>query len=385
VEIVETSLSAAGTGNLSWQASNNSTTGLLVLIVADDTTPSDEITEVTVAGRKMQEVSGSPFLHTAGSEDGVIYAYFLSYPGISGTVTVTVSGATTKRGLAIGLKGADGSLLTVCGASTKDVSGATKITSEEIGGLARKNLIIGALHSGADAVGTITVPATEELLAQHDFGTTTAHWLARKENIYGRSDLSLNSSVEEEGGLFAVAVSPIQHHGLLSTPPTEGIGRGDTCDIIADETKGVIWEFVYDGLGEFPWKKIGGPPLRDEVQKEESTESLAYANLATVGPAMTVPLKGDYEVRIEFNSAASPAVTNVCLMSYAIGAAAASDEDRAEALIFSSIEGGVSVGASRVKTGIAAGTTLTAKYRLGIKNKVVYRLRRLIVDPVRIG
>lgn len=297
VKLVEASLSAAGTGNLSWQYSNASM-GVLVLIVADDTTPSDEVSEVTIAGRKMYELPSSPFLHTAGSEDGVIYAYWLSYPGISGTVTVTVSGASTKRALAIGFS-SNGDLLAACDVATKDSAAAKTFDSEELGRVMGRNFLVAALHCGADAIGTVTVPADEQILTQHDFGTTTAHWAAMLEDHFNPENIVFNSSIEEEGGLFAVAISPVIDHGVVSQLPTENLGIGDRCSYVADATNGIIWNFIYDGVGEYPWKFIGGTPLRADDFTNRETKSEAYQT--TGAPSVESPLSMEFRARYGSN------------------------------------------------------------------------------------
>lgn len=252
VEMDGATLSSAGTGDLSWQYSSVSATGLLVLIVSNDSSPSDDVSGVTVAGRSMIELPGSPFLQTSGSEDGVIYAYWLAYPSVGGTVRVTVSGASTKIGMAIGFR-ANGELVTVCDVVTDDVAFDTVFQSDDMGGIARRNFLVAALHSGADAVGTITAPSDEQIIGQHDFGATTAHWVAMLEDVYGRENIVLNSSASEEGGLFAVAVSAVQNHGLVSELPTQEIGHGDTC--ILDAGDGLI-QYVYNSSG---WVEMSSP------------------------------------------------------------------------------------------------------------------------------
>lgn len=383
VKIRATAQSAAGTGNLEMLYSDISANGLLVLIVANQSTPADEVSEVTVAGVPMVELPGSPFLHTAGSEDGVIYAYFLSKPSVGGSVQVKVTGAATKRALAIGLSTGDDSLLTVCDTETKDVAAGKVFETNELGAPARHCLVIGALHSGADAVGTITVPEGEELLFQHDFGTTTAHWIARTEAALGGGKFIANSSVEEEGGILAVAVAPVNDWGIVTAFPTEGVGRGDVCRIVADATKGVIWEFVYDGVGELPWKFQGGPPLFDEVLTDQATSSAAYTALTTAGPSVTIPVKGDYDVEVGCRSWSGG--TAYGFMSYKVGGTAASDEDARRDIGGVSGMGGGGTRPRR-KTGLAATISLVAQYRSGTGGTSVnFEDRWMRVCPVRAG
>jgi Collagen triple helix repeat (20 copies) len=376
VKLVEASVSASGTSNLSWQYSNASM-GVLVLIVANDTTPSDEVSEVTIAGRKMNELPGSPFLHTAGSEDGVIYAYWLSYPGISGTVAVTVSGASTKRAVAIGFS-SNGELLAACDVATLDSAGAKTFESEEFGRVMGRNFIVAALHTGADAIGTITVPADEQILQQYDFGTTTAHWIAMLEDHFNPDKIVVNSSIEEEGGLFAVAISPAIDHGVVSTMPTENLGIGDTVSYIADATNGIIWDFVYDGQGEFPWKKIGGPPLFAENTTEEKTTSTSYTTLSS--PAITAPLKGDYftEVSARYWNGG---VGNYGYMSPKLGGAETQVENGFKDAGGNSI-GMIGYRKKRV-TGVTAGMTIQSQVKVA-GGEGFFSSRWMTIDPIRV-
>lgn len=154
--------------------------------------------------------------------------------------------------------------------------------------------------------------------------------------------------------------------------------------IIFKAAAGVYWLLLYTGEETLPWAKLGGPPLREAVETDQSTESTTYANLTTTGPSLTTPLRGDYDVHIEFNAYVNPAAANVAIMSYAIGATAANDADRAEA-ITTAFLGGTTGGGTRRKKSLEASVAIVAKYKMGAKAAGHFRLRRISLDPVRVG
>ena len=60
---------------------------------------------------------------------------------------------------------------------------------------------------------------------------------------------------------------------------------------------GVSWQFRYSSSGgTYPWKFVGGVPWTETVSTSETTASTTYTDLATVGPQITVPAKGQFVV-----------------------------------------------------------------------------------------
>ena len=58
------------------------------------------------------------------------------------------------------------------------------------------------------------------------------------------------------------------------------------------------WDFVLDDPNAtYPWRFMGGPPLAHYIDTDQlkAGGGAGYADLATVGPTVTVPLAGDYE------------------------------------------------------------------------------------------
>lgn len=122
---------------------------------------------------------------------------------------------------------------------------------------------------------------------------------------------------------------------------------------------GVVWEFKYRAAGGTDkWEFVGGPPLVARIATSETRANVAYGDLATVGPDITVPLSGEYDVILGGRIANNTGAGDSSVMSYANGATAASDADAA----VSTVVGAISVMA-RSRTTCSATTTIRAKYR----------------------
>lgn len=167
----------------------------------------------------------------------------------------------------------------------------------------------------------------------------------------------------------------------LPTSPTPS--KGDRCSYVVNKTNGIQWELVYDGEGEYPWKKIGGPSLIEEVATEESTASTSYTNLATTGPSVTTPLKGDYIVRHGAYILAGAATQGAFRMSYAVGAEAAVDADAVVGVQKETL-GLASTAREKRKTAIAASAAIVAKYKASA-GTAKFGARWLSIDPIRVG
>ncbi len=160
--------------------------------------------------------------------------------------------------------------------------------------------------------------------------------------------------------------------------------NGQLIDFLADDTNGVVWRFRYrsTSASSHKWEFIGGPPLYAEVATSESANLAAYGDLATVGPAVTAPLAGDYDVTVEarielgFN-------TQLGFMSYQLGGTGAVDADSIEAY-FGTTVGLVTPSKTRRKTGLTASEALTAKYKTTV-GAVTYSQRTIKIQPVRVG
>jgi hypothetical protein len=153
----------------------------------------------------------------------------------------------------------------------------------------------------------------------------------------------------------------------------------------------VYWDLVYTGEETYPWAKIGGPALLQQSNVERTTASEAYVS-PTEPLKITLPLKGDYDIRIEASvgSGATQANQAVGRISYTMGATAANNE-WAAVMIFdeagtSPIRVSANVSCMMRQTGRAASELIEEKIR-SESNAITMAFirRRLIVDPVRVG
>jgi hypothetical protein len=169
--------------------------------------------------------------------------------------------------------------------------------------------------------------------------------------------------------------------GLVEALPTSEAVKNDKCSYYADKANGIFWDLIYDGEGEYPWKYIGGAPLHAEIETDQSTTSGSYTALATAGPSLTVPLKGDYDVEISARIFGSESYG---AMSYEIGGVAPSNNDAIKNI--GAVNGGVAGIRKKRKTGLAASAALVSKYLAQTAGKsVFFSDRRMTVWPVRVG
>lgn len=376
------SQSAAGTGTLTWEHTPLlRPRGVLVLIV-QNVGATDEVTTVKYGGVEMEELKNSPFLHTAGAEDGVIYAYFLGKGiprGEAETVTVTVSGASSKRAVAISM-GGPGDLRAEATTVVDTEAGGTTPSSTVSTANGVDSLIYAALHSGAEEPALMGSSVPMVTLFGHDFGTQSALWSRREVNgVGGTTSLGFTVSSSLPLGIFSVAIAPVRDFGLVTALPNIA-GKGDHCAFIADATNGVVWDLVFDGEGSFPWKKIGGPPLMNRKNNATARNNEAYGTLAEPNE-ITVPLTGDYDITIA-GKMFTNAATRIGFLSYKVGATAANDEWAIEA--FDSAGSVTAVDSLTTRqTGVAKSAVIQDAART--VGEIQYSRRRLFVDPVRVG
>lgn len=111
-----------------------------------------------------------------------------------------------------------------------------------------------------------------------------------------------------------------------SSPPSSP-KEGDLWILPAD-ANGRLWAFRYNATSgsSFKWEFIGGNDLYAYVSTSQTTSSASYADMATVGPSITVPRAGDYTGEFgailnhgaSTNQALAAVVVNNVASSYAI-------------------------------------------------------------------
>jgi hypothetical protein len=159
---------------------------------------------------------------------------------------------------------------------------------------------------------------------------------------------------------------------------------GQQLDYLADPASGVVWRLRYNAgsASAYKWEFVGGSSLMALVATLESRSATTYGALATAGPALTLPLAGDYDVEVGAGTSTGGAAEG-SWMSYDIGGTAAVDADAALGQVvgpgFST-----SVATMNRKTRLSA-VTLTAKYRSSAVQATFWEKRFLRATPVRVG
>lgn len=160
---------------------------------------------------------------------------------------------------------------------------------------------------------------------------------------------------------------------------------GDEVTYIADSTNGVAWRFKYRAASSSPykWEFIGGAWFENEVNTEETiaapTGSYQDITGGTVGPSITCPLEGDYDVVLEA-AIHAPSGSPVPAASIKIGASAPSINDA----IYNNNGLYASVARTRRKPALPANTVLLMQYIAPTGSAATFAHRFLKGVPVRV-
>jgi hypothetical protein len=164
---------------------------------------------------------------------------------------------------------------------------------------------------------------------------------------------------------------------------TAGTGGGAS-NSMADV--GAVWHLRYRAAaaGSYKWEFVGGGNLIASVATSETTTSTSYADLATVGPVITLPLAGDYKI-VTTASAANSVATNNNAISFSVSGGAANTAVDADSLRLPTVLAGVLQAGSVVvsKAGLTA-TAVTMRYRVNAGTGTIAN-RVLTAVPIRVG
>lgn len=157
---------------------------------------------------------------------------------------------------------------------------------------------------------------------------------------------------------------------------------GQACSYLADAANGIIWRFRYraSSPSALKWEWDGGTPLFAQVASFPNLSQLAYFNWA--GPAITVPLLGDYRVALGFRPYKVDAGKFAAFMGFTVGATPASDADAAGAALDQDTASSDTREVS--KTNVPAGAALASRFR---DNGGVWSPSNawMRVQPIRVG
>lgn len=175
--------------------------------------------------------------------------------------------------------------------------------------------------------------------------------------------------------------------GLFAAlPGTPDEGMLISFQTAAMKTAGVgPWLLRYDSTiaGSYRWAVVSARPITATIVTSESRNNGAYGDLATVGPTVQTPLAGDYAVSHEAQIATSSVVSGYGAQSFAVGAAAALSADEA------TVGGNGATGSvgrqAIVKTAVASGVNITAKYAATGGGGSAFANRAISITPLRVG
>lgn len=177
-----------------------------------------------------------------------------------------------------------------------------------------------------------------------------------------------------------IAASKIQQSGLFTALPGSPFDGQEIVLTDSLSAPAYYWRLRYNSTTT-KWHALSGSPLYAEVATSEAkTNATAYGDLTTVGPTVTVPVVGDYEVQI---GALITRTSDSGYMSFAVGATAAVDVDAVSVTLGAT--GQATLVTTRRKTAIPAATALLAKYRTVSTGTVSWANRWIRVLPVKLG
>lgn len=168
----------------------------------------------------------------------------------------------------------------------------------------------------------------------------------------------------------------------LAELPTSGLVEG--MPVIYDTgTAGVRWLLVYDTTDgtTYPWLYVGGPPLYDYDDTDRTVSGPTSYSTWSEAPSITVPLSGEYRVRIEGGPRSSSG-GQIAYMACKIGAASAAD---ANALVHYDASLIPWIGGTRTIPATVAAADALALYVKAGAGDVSTGLTSLSITPVRVG
>ena len=153
---------------------------------------------------------------------------------------------------------------------------------------------------------------------------------------------------------------------------------GEVVTYIADAANGVAWNLQYDASGTYPWKFIGGSPLRSFVGTVGVQTTInTFQNLS--GPSVTAPLAGDYDC---FSEAGVNDVSNQILL---LGINAAGTVVQSARLFISAFGGG-QVSLTYRATGLASSSVVRPQFYTNVAQNASYgwSASAVSITPIRV-
>ena len=248
-----------------------------VSLVATAPSPAASGTSLVVTGGQGTRFPATPFNATIGP------ASTLLTPANSEIVRVTTVSTDTFT-ITRAQEGSSARTVVIGDQIAATITALTLTDAESSPAFATNAVVLG---SAAAAGGAATVMRSNDTIAAFDatnpttqaFGDTavvgTAAFAARRDHKHA---LSMGFATTLPG-------SPVNGQMAVLTDNTS--------------TPTYRWLFIYNSssASSYKWEFVGGSPLTAAVATEQSTSSTTLADLATVGPSITIPNAGDYFIQ----------------------------------------------------------------------------------------
>lgn len=232
---------------------------------------------------------------------------------------------------------------------------------QKVGGVTDPELAaIAGLVSAADKLPYFTGPGTAALADLSAFARTL---------------------LDDPNAAAARATLGVVNPPLVTVLPGAPVD-GDEIYYLANDAAGLVWHLRYRAASAsaYKWEFVGGSPLIDTIDTQESTLSLTYVELATLH-RVTVPLAGDYLIEVQARLFNDNANCGAYYSFYDPGVGSL-DVNGIQSYPTSVATSGVK---STRRAGLAAGTIISGVGRAVAAGTAYFSARRLIVTPIRVG
>ena len=179
--------------------------------------------------------------------------------------------------------------------------------------------------------------------------------------------------------------SPVNGQEVFYQSSASGTGGGST-NSMADV--GAVWHLRYRAASAstYKWEFVGGGSLGHAIATQETTSSGTYTDVATVGPVVTLPLAGDYEITIgvEVSSSSAAGGGNTSFSVSGAAASTATDTDGIQIITGANANVPESSSTTTQKTGLTA-AAVTMRYRFALAGTAKFGKRKISITPIRVG
>ena len=232
------------------------------MIVVDNGNSTDSVAGATYGGLSLIDGGAQGgdlvFSHKEGAEDACVNVFYLGRNVPAGEQEVKCTGAAEDiHVICITIDGpSEDSRLE--GFKTLDSAGTANpsVTCET--GDGNSLLVFGVLHSGQEALASVTPAAGYTQIASNDFGAAVDSIIVKDALSPGGNIAVGWTATSDEAGVVAFAIGPERDFGdgNFSVLPSVGVGPGDRVIVQVSSAAGVYWELLFtpnmSGLVTYP-------------------------------------------------------------------------------------------------------------------------------------